>query len=296
MEQILGKVAIVTGSGQGIGKGIAQRLAREGAHVVIAEYNAETRRGGGRRDRGGGLRGDGLPHRHLGRRPRSNAMVDGSRGAARPHRHPGEQRRRRADQADAGSDPGGLGPRARREPARHLLPDPGRRPADDQRRRPRRCARPHRRPRTSSATKKPRGQPAARQRGAGRQLRQDRQPVLGRGPARPAAADALRRHQGRHHQPDPVGRADAGARTGSTSTQSAPASCPRRCGSGSTRSAGSCSARSRARRWPRSSTPSRSSARPPPRTSPARWPSSARPTADYITGQALNVDGGFEMD
>jgi 3-oxoacyl-[acyl-carrier protein] reductase len=35
------KVAIVTGAGQGIGRGVALRLAQEGAHVVIAEYNAE---------------------------------------------------------------------------------------------------------------------------------------------------------------------------------------------------------------------------------------------------------------
>ncbi len=37
-----GKIAIVTGSGQGIGRGVAQRLAEEGAHVVIAEYNRTT--------------------------------------------------------------------------------------------------------------------------------------------------------------------------------------------------------------------------------------------------------------
>src|SRR5262245_39028305 len=34
-----GKVAIVTGAGQGIGRGVAQRLTEEGAHVIIAEYN-----------------------------------------------------------------------------------------------------------------------------------------------------------------------------------------------------------------------------------------------------------------
>ena len=36
------KVAIVTGAGQGIGKGVALRLAREGAAVVVADYNANT--------------------------------------------------------------------------------------------------------------------------------------------------------------------------------------------------------------------------------------------------------------
>ena len=43
MEQrFAGKVAIVTGAGQGIGRGIALRLGREGADVVVAEYNPDT--------------------------------------------------------------------------------------------------------------------------------------------------------------------------------------------------------------------------------------------------------------
>ena len=43
MEQrLLDKVAIVTGAGQGLGKAVALRLAREGADIVIAEYNPQT--------------------------------------------------------------------------------------------------------------------------------------------------------------------------------------------------------------------------------------------------------------
>ncbi len=36
-RRLVGKVAIVTGSGQGLGEALAERLAREGAHVVVAD-------------------------------------------------------------------------------------------------------------------------------------------------------------------------------------------------------------------------------------------------------------------
>jgi NAD(P)-dependent dehydrogenase (short-subunit alcohol dehydrogenase family) len=39
-----GKVAVVTGSGQGIGKAVALRLARDGAEVIAADINGETAR------------------------------------------------------------------------------------------------------------------------------------------------------------------------------------------------------------------------------------------------------------
>jgi NAD(P)-dependent dehydrogenase (short-subunit alcohol dehydrogenase family) len=41
MGELDGRVAIVTGAGQGIGRGIALRYAKEGARVVVAEWNDE---------------------------------------------------------------------------------------------------------------------------------------------------------------------------------------------------------------------------------------------------------------
>lgn len=41
-QRLEGKVAIVTGAGQGVGRGIALAFAREGAKCVIADFNEET--------------------------------------------------------------------------------------------------------------------------------------------------------------------------------------------------------------------------------------------------------------
>jgi NADP-dependent 3-hydroxy acid dehydrogenase YdfG len=41
MNQLAGKITIITGAGTGIGKGIARAFAREGAKLVLASRNAE---------------------------------------------------------------------------------------------------------------------------------------------------------------------------------------------------------------------------------------------------------------
>ncbi|MSZ15020.1 MAG: SDR family NAD(P)-dependent oxidoreductase, partial [Actinobacteria bacterium] len=38
-KRLLDRVAVITGAGDGIGKGIARRFAQEGARVVIAEID-----------------------------------------------------------------------------------------------------------------------------------------------------------------------------------------------------------------------------------------------------------------
>ena len=91
MESLTGQTAVVTGGANGVGRGIASILAREGARVAIADIDLaaaeavadELDRGRSRSARGGRRR----DRRH-------EYPDDGSHGVRRtgPRRHPRRQR------------------------------------------------------------------------------------------------------------------------------------------------------------------------------------------------------------
>ena len=119
-EVFAGKVALVTGSGHGLGKALARHLAHLGASVVVNSFHSPALgRHDGHRTLGGRPRRD--PRLGIGREPRApRADLLGHRGPPRPPRLPRPQR--------VGRDPRP----PRRDHGRRLaprLPDGGRRAA-----------------------------------------------------------------------------------------------------------------------------------------------------------------------
>ena len=121
--QLTGKVAVITGSGRGIGYASALALAREGARIVITDIDPDSVRQAvaGLKEAGFEAIGTVLDVCDDGQ---VRAMADEA-ARLRRHRHPGQQRRlhpRQVPAQDAGS---GLGRRGRHHPERRLPLHPG---------------------------------------------------------------------------------------------------------------------------------------------------------------------------
>ena len=108
------KVALIIGSARGIGKGIAQRFAEEGARLVLADTEAEA--GQATADELGAafIRTD------ISQMADAEAAVALALEAARPPRHHRPECRHLSLAADRKHQPGGLGPGHGGQPARHL--------------------------------------------------------------------------------------------------------------------------------------------------------------------------------
>ena len=127
MGTLEGKVAIVSGSGRGIGREIALKLAGEGAQGGGQRPRRRTRQGDGRRDRGRGRAGRGLRrqrHRHRLRR----TLRRGRGRQLRRAGHHRQQRRLHLGLGDPEDDRRAVGRDPRRAP-QGAVPDPAGRAA-----------------------------------------------------------------------------------------------------------------------------------------------------------------------
>ena len=120
MGRLEDQVALVTGGGRGIGRGICLALAAEGATVVVADLDMTTAN-----QTAGELENAG--RKALGVASRESAEAAVERAADRVWRsgHPGKQRRSPWRTFRQGRDAGRLGPGAGCEPEGHLDHDSG---------------------------------------------------------------------------------------------------------------------------------------------------------------------------